>query len=553
MLWSKKIDQKKSDGGNHDDRYKRRKDMMIRSRRLALVAIVFAFGISACGDPSSTAPLAHQPKVIQLAAGARDSAEMAPAAATAGVADSKIAAMAPTDFVYDGELPAFPDSGASWYFAPGQQPDLDRVAKLATAFGIAGDVRQLPTEQGGGWAVGPEDYSSPVLSVGADGMLSWWLSGTPGSISAGCAVASTAPAIGSDNAGSGATTDVAVPPVAAPDATVLPTDIPVPECPEPQPPVGVPTKDEALAKAKELFASWGYDVSTYQFDDAYADEWNASVNASLMLNGMKAPITLSVGFGENGSVTYASGYLATPQRGADYPTIGATAGLERLKTQQNQYFGALDTGVMRTTEAVAPPQTAVAGTALATPDVPVAAPDMAPVCATNMDVPCGGPISTQPVTVTLNSVKPDLTMVWAADQTIWLLPAYTFGSADGGMYTVIAVADEFIQQPAADPATTEPVTTEVQVPFTEVAAPPANAECRTLTAVTVPSAPVDQIAKAVVGYCLTDAQELADTFGFTVRVARQDGVDLNLTADYSESRINVAVENGTVTEVVSIG
>ena len=107
----------------------------------------------------------------------------------------------------------------------------------------------------------------------------------------------------------------------------------------PEPPVGVPTKDEALAKAKQLFAEWGYDVDSYQFDDAYADEWGASVNASLLLDGMKAPVMLSAGFGENGSLTYASGYLGVPERGADYPTIGATAGLERLKTQQNQYIG----------------------------------------------------------------------------------------------------------------------------------------------------------------------------------------------------------------------
>ncbi|MEY2443951.1 MAG: hypothetical protein QOE00_531, partial [Ilumatobacteraceae bacterium] len=40
---------------------------MIRSRRLALVAVVFAFGIAGCGDPNTTAPLANQPKVIQLA------------------------------------------------------------------------------------------------------------------------------------------------------------------------------------------------------------------------------------------------------------------------------------------------------------------------------------------------------------------------------------------------------------------------------------------------------------------------------------------------------
>ena len=127
----------------------------------------------------------------------------------------------------------------------------------------------------------------------------------------------------------------------SPPTRSLPTSV-MPECAAPEPPVGVPTKDEALATAKQLFADWGYDVDSYQFDEPYADEWGASVNASLLLDGMKAPVMLSVGFGENGAVTYASGSLAEPQRGADYPTIGAAAGLERLKEQQNQYIG-LDT------------------------------------------------------------------------------------------------------------------------------------------------------------------------------------------------------------------
>ena len=159
-------------------------------------------------------------------------------------------------------------------------------------------------------------------------MLSWWLSGTPSAAGVGSAVPGTAPAIGSgDAAVSGTATAVAVPAGPATDATPSGTvpvaDIPVPDCPTPQPPAGVPTKEEALAKAKDLFASWGYDVSSYQFDEPYADEWNASVTASLVLDGMKAPITLSVGFGENGSVTYASGSLATPQTAA--PTIPPSA------------------------------------------------------------------------------------------------------------------------------------------------------------------------------------------------------------------------------------
>jgi hypothetical protein len=32
----------------------------------------------------------------------------------------------------------------------------------------------------------------------------------------------------------------------------------------------------------------------------------------------------------------------------------------------------------------------------------------------------------EPITVTFTEVRTDLTMVWAADGTIWLLPGYTF-------------------------------------------------------------------------------------------------------------------------------
>ncbi|MEY2444929.1 MAG: hypothetical protein QOE00_1509, partial [Ilumatobacteraceae bacterium] len=452
----------------------------------ALVAVGIAIGIAACGDPNTTAPLANQPKVIQLAsATARDSVAMAPA--TAGAADSKIASIAPTDFVYDGQLPDLSGSAASWYFAPGQQPDLDRVAKLAASFGVTGNVRTVPSEQGGGWAVGPEDYSGPVLTVGSDGMLSWWLSAAPAVVSSsGCAVVG-----GSSTSAGGSGTAIAVagPADTAPAGTTpvdgttpvagtMPVDGTVPECATPQPPAGVPTKDEALAKAKELFASWGYDLTSYTFDDPYADEWSASVNASLTLGGMKAPINISVGFGANATITWASGTLATPQRGADYPTVGTAAGLERLKTQQNQYVGMSDTGIMRasgqgtldTTVAVTAvagttpvgalgtvePQAAGSGMAIAAPGPAAVAPDISPICQTDAAVSCG-PINTDPITVTLNSVKNDLTMVWATDQTIWLLPAYTFGSADGGAYTVLAVADSFIQQPVAEPGSTTPV------------------------------------------------------------------------------------------------
>lgn len=519
---------------------------MIRSRRLALIAIVAAFGISACGDPSTTAPLANQPKVIELTSGYRAApGGAAPAAVGAQSTDSKMAVMAPTEFTYDGDLPALDGPAGSWYLAPGQQPDPDRIAKLAASLGVEGDVRTLPDEQGGGWAVGPEDYSGPVLTVVAGGTLNWWLSAAPNAtVGVACAGQAVAvPATGAGVAGSsGSATDVLAPSEPVPADTAPAPDVVVADCPAPQPPPGVPNKDEALVKAKELFSSWGYDINAYQFDDVYADEWNASVNASLTLDGMNAQIPLSVGFGENGAITYASGSLAAPQRGADYPTIGAAAGFERLQTQQNQYVGLSADGVR--------PKVA---TDVVESQPALGAPAIAPCNAALDDTSCA-PIDTEPIIVTLNSVKPALTLVWAADDTIWLLPAYSFGSADGGIYTVLAVDDAYIKQPDPEVATTEPViepggVTDTAVPPTPSVAP----ACAPVTEITTPTATVEQIADAVVGYCVVAAQELAKTFGYEVRVVRQDGVDLAITADLNPNRINVVVENGAVASVLDIG
>jgi hypothetical protein len=541
--------------GNHS-RAGRRQTTMTRSRCVALAAVVVVLGLSACGDPNTTAPLADQPKVIQLASGQSGSgaAEAAPAAATtSAVADSKMAFFGPTEFVYDGELPVLDSPAGSWFFATGQQPDLDRVAQLAAALGAEGEVRALPEDQGGGWAVGPEDYSGAVLTVGSDGMLSWWLSAPPTAnvaIACGGAIAVEPDAgVGTPGSSGGATDVVAAPATSVADVSTpvaaVPPDITVPDCPVPQPPAGVPTKEEALATAKQLFADWGYDVNSYQFEEPYADEWSANVNASLMLEGMKAPIMLSVGFGGNGVVTYASGSLATPERGDDYPTIGAAAGLERLKTQQNQYVGLASDVAPSTTRDLAASDAAVA------PDVAVAAVPCEPEAAR----PDCAPIEVEPVTVTLNSVKADLIMQWAADNTIWLLPAYAFGSADGGIYTVIAVDDAYIQEVDSPIATTEPAIATRDVAPAPSTAPAAGATCATFETPTDITAPGLDLpwAQRWVGQCLSYAESEASVLGWSVRVVRQDGVDLPITADFSDTRFNVAVKGDIITEIIDIG
>jgi hypothetical protein len=62
----------------------------------------------------------------------------------------------------------------------------------------------------------------------------------------------------------------------------------------------------------------------------------------------------------------------------------------------------------------------------------------------------------------------------------------------------------------------------------------------------------------VIGDSVDDATATLEDAGLTLRVVRRDGEDLPGTADFVETRVNVAVEtqdDGTevVTEVVSIG
>src|SRR5262245_50073908 len=131
-------------------------------------------------------------------------------------------------------------------------------------------------------------------------------------------------------------------------------------------------------------------------------------------------------------------------------------------------------------------------------------------------------------------------MIWAADDTVWLLPAYTFTSDDGGMYTVNAVADEYFSVAEPEPASDDP--------GTAVTIEPVPAPDEPVAAITV-----DEAAAKWVGSPLADVEKFAQELGMTVRVIRQDGEDLAATDDLRMDRVNVGVDGDVVTAVISIG
>lgn len=60
-------------------------------------------------------------------------------------------------------------------------------------------------------------------------------------------------------------------------------------------------------------------------------------------------------------------------------------------------------------------------------------------------------------------------------------------------------------------------------------------------------------ATAIVGMPIAEAEAVAEDDGCSVRVVERDGEGLASTLDFRSDRVNVAVEDGSVTEIVDIG
>jgi hypothetical protein len=403
-----------------------------------------------------------------------------------------------THFVAGPGLPAISGDGRAWSFPAGVKADKAQVAKLAKVLGVSGSPAEMPSDAGGGWTMG--DLATGTLMVASDPTLLWSYnpSAEVWSTVGGCSVTPT-----TVSSSAGAANNQ--PPS---DGMISPND---PSC-VPHPPKNVPTEAKARAMAKKLFAALGYADLEYEFE---SDEGWATVSGYQLLDGLRMPLSMTVTYGENGQMTGANGILATPKQGDLYPLIDGVAGIARLNAQN---LPGVDGGVW----AMQKDPGAVA---------PGAEPASDPAMSKGVQMPVG-----EATTLTLVQVKHDLSLFYGQDETLWLLPAYTYSTAEGNNATVAAVPDEFIQ--SVQPA--------ISVPMT---APPVT----TLAPTSIPTTVAPIAGSVLVGLTEADATAKAKSFGWTLRVSRRDGEDLFVTADYSQSRVNVGVAKGIVTEVFAFG
>ena len=147
---------------------------------------VLVIGLSACGSTGPHISAGKAPTVLHLTSGQSAGGKALPAAASL---DGVMRPFGDVTYVFDGTLPDLGASAGSWSFPAAAKPDPARIAVMAKALGVTGEVRSLPADQGGGWAVGPNDGSAPTFTVAADAVLSWWFSSAAASVGGGCAIA----------------------------------------------------------------------------------------------------------------------------------------------------------------------------------------------------------------------------------------------------------------------------------------------------------------------------------------------------------------------------
>ena len=479
------------------------------------LAVFALFAVSSCGDdPDASGP----PILVLSAANGGGWSATAPAASdmsTAEGMDEKMMWAYQQNFTAATELPALDSSARSYTLVAGDVSANSRNA-LKEAFGVTEDFVAQDAEQGGGYLAGNYDGTTPTLYVGSDAMRYWSYSPAWDESSI-----SSRPCIMEDAI---ATSDVPT------------TDVISEICAEPAAPENVPTK----AEAEELFAATMTALGVNNDDlilDSYSDEWGANVTGYFKIDGVRSPLSWSVGYGADASITWASGVFADVQDGASYPRIGTAAAIERLNSQQAGNWGGpmVRGGVTY--------DTAVASDIAATPVPEPASSDVEAAVTTEPATSDAAPTLDAPAPevqeVLIIGVEEELVTLYGADGSIYLVPGYTFITAEdeygyAGRYTVSALPDEYMQ--VADAVNEVPLSIAP-----ETAAPAVDPAVD-------PDMPVAQeVADTVLGMSEAEATKTAEAKGLTVRVGSRDGEDFPLTMDYRLDRVTLTVIADKVT------
>jgi len=409
--------------------------------------------------------------------------------------------LTPSTFVLaDGvDIPAGEAEAWRW-----DAPGVEDVAALADRLGVEGTPVEVPADQGGGWTVGdPSAVNASSLSVAVGGA---WSAAAGGSQT----VVSSAECVGP--------VVMSVDPASPEGGPVVTTVDDQSACVDveatPEPPADLPTDEGILATATAIFG----DAAEARVD--WRDDWSVAVSADYLVDGQRSG---HAGYyAVYGTGWYASGLLGEPVAQGRYPTISAADAVARLTDSQ------LGTGFV----------TATGGLAISS-RLPGDEPAVQPM----------------PVEVVLVSVTATLVPFFDGTGAAWSLPGYLYIDADGGEWGVVAVSDDYFEEPTEVPPGAVPPGDGGAVPGDEkltvdVGSGGGVADPSTGSGGSGASEPgYAGTLPDVVGQTEDDATVALEAAGFTVRVVERDGEMFMVTKDYREDRVNLVVTRGVVTSL----
>ncbi|MFM9132704.1 MAG: hypothetical protein ACKORY_08330, partial [Actinomycetota bacterium] len=221
-------------------------------------------------------------------------------------------------------------------------------------------------------------------------------------------------------------------------------------------------------------------------------------------------------FGADGVLASAGGQFFVASPADKYRVITVAQAVERLNTGMYSMVPFGWSSVAATRDAVSPPAS-------------------------------NGPSSTGKTKVTLEKARLSLMNYWTASGRQMLLPAYTFTGTKGESIQVLAVRDEYISRPV-------PPTGDVVVDPGSPGSGSSGGSSTGSPGIDVPAVAVRrEDAEKLVGMDEEEAAKTAEAAGWTMRVTERDGESLMVTTDWQDNRVNVAVEDGRVSAVTSIG
>lgn len=201
----------------------------------------------------------------------------------------------------------------------------------------------------------------------------------------------------------------------------------------------LPTKDEALKKALEIFNATGLNVSAADIR-IDASEWGVNASASMKVDGQPTNVEWYVGWSSTGVISYAGGHSVVAESMGTFDTISALSAVDRLAdwrwsgSPSGLYYQRFQPrGLVEPAPYV---NEGDAGSDEVSSDTDVA------VEPTPTEQP-------EPKTLTLTILESEsaLLSVWDANGEVWLVPGFILINDQGWFGAVIALIEGVIELP----------------------------------------------------------------------------------------------------------